>query len=928
MTSVVTNCLQARAWGESVLNQVATKLGLSRLLGQVTGPLACVCAIAFGMNAYAQQPLSNPDLLLTRNAVIGSFAGASTGAVAAQADGKLLVVLADGARVDGKYTNNDYSGVDKHALVRLNRDGSLDPTFTVDVDENAGVITYVRLSGNFAYVVGPFTSIAGVPRSGLARINLTTNTVDLNWNPNPVSRIAGQTAVEDIALDSQGNLYTFGGLYDIGGRAGVRVAKIPATSATGQADPSFDGRQGPVVQQSEILAERILASPVSGGPIYLLGRASTLQSALNYRVYRYNSTTGQPDANWNPDLLAIDMLVFDAAIDAAGDLYLAGVSSGNPAANQAVSSPYSLVKISGATGQVPSAWTGGRNQPFIPPGSTLPAYTVRQHVAVAVDASAIYVNRAVFYNDVSTFQPAKLDKTTGEPIPGFNPSQPYGGNILAQVVVPTADGLVYGGDINYYNTVRVGALVRLDPTSGALLSGFTPNLKTLGYATAATKLPDGRVVLGGVFTEANGVALSSLLRLNSDGTFDPTFTAGPLGQVIALKEIAGSLYVSGQFSFVGQTPRFLLAKIDSQTGALDSNWAPSVDGMVRAFAGDASAIYTIGGTYAVNGTPGRCLAKFSPSTGALDLAWNPPIANLSPGSSCGRSLAKIGQQIYAGFFGGNGTTSPRVVINGQTRSLARIDALTGAIDNSLDVGTANSITMLDYDGSNLWVGHNAVAFAGVPSARLAKINATGRVDSAFAVRPTDLPTAPFAIRSTPNGVFVATTTLLSDFRTQLKISKLSTASGALDTAYLPAIDPYLIGGLPALEALSGNKLVVGGGFDHFGPQRRLGIAALSQFAPKALTLSVFGKGTVDATSNGAAANAQCFECSGGPFTFEFDAGATVTLSARPSPGWVFVGWKGDNAAASCTTTGPCVLTLSSSTNVSASFRNVGNLLEQ
>ncbi len=887
-------------------------------------------ALLLALSAHAQQPLPSPDLLLTRNAVIGSYAGSSTGAVAVQADGKLLVVLADGARVGGSYANNDYSGVDKHSLLRLNRDGTLDTTFTLDVDEFAGVITYVRIFGNFAYVVGPFTSIAGVPRAGLARINLTTNSVDVTWNPNPVSRLAGQAAVEDIALDAQGNLYTFGGLYDIGGKSSIRVAKIPATSANGQADPNFDGRQGGIFQQSEILSERILASPVPGGPIYLMGRLTTLQPALNYRVYRYNATTGLPDTNWSPDLTAIDMLLLDVAIDSAGDLYLAGVSSGNQVVNQNVSSPYSLVKINGATGQVPMQWTGGRNQPFFPQGASLPSYTVRQHAAVAVDSTGVYVNRAVFYSDFSAYQPGKLDLTTGEPVAGFNSAPAQGGNIIPQVVVPTPDGIVYGGDLNYFNNQRVGALVRLDRTSGAALSGFSPNIKTLGYVSSSTKLADGRVILGGTFTEANGVAINNLLRLDRDGNFDPTFTNGPLGQVTAVKDIAGGLYVSGVFNFVGQTPRLALAKFDSQSGTLDQNWAPAVDGVVRGFTGDANGIYTIGGTYVVNGTPGRCVAKLSPSTGALDVAWSPAITNIAAGASCGRSIQKVGQQIYLGFGGTTGPTTspPRILVNAQPRPVVRVDAATGVVDPSFDVGISAAATMLEFDGTNLWVGTNALSFAGVPTARLAKITAAGTVDTSFVVRPADLPSSVLAIRASANGVFVATTSQLQDFRTQLKVLKFSPSSGALDTGFAPAVDPYLLGVLPALELLPGNRLVVGAGFDHVGNQRRLGVAAFSQFAPKTLTLTVNGKGTVDATSNGATANVQCFDCKGGPFTYEFDTAATVTLTAKPLPGWVFVGWKGDNGAATCTSVGPCVLSLTTSTNVSASFRNVANYIEQ
>ena len=67
----------------------------------------------------------------------------------------------------------------------------------------------------------------------------------------------------------------------------------------------------------------------------------------------------------------------------------------------------------------------------------------------------------------------------------------------------------------------------------SLDSSFSPVLRLFGssgtgYPTAyiSTVQPDGKIVVGGRFTVANGVARSGVVRFNPDYTLDPTFNAG------------------------------------------------------------------------------------------------------------------------------------------------------------------------------------------------------------------------------------------------------------------------------------------------------------------------------------------------------------------------------------------------------------------
>ncbi|RPI30705.1 MAG: hypothetical protein EHM70_13225, partial [Chloroflexota bacterium] len=56
--------------------------------------------------------------------------------------------------------------------------------------------------------------------------------------------------------------------------------------------------------------------------------------------------------------------------------------------------------------------------------------------------------------------------------------------------------------------------------SGMVDSGFIANTNAGGYAGAFLVLDDGKLLVGGNFSQINGIDRSSLAKLNSDGSLD------------------------------------------------------------------------------------------------------------------------------------------------------------------------------------------------------------------------------------------------------------------------------------------------------------------------------------------------------------------------------------------------------------------------
>ncbi|MDO7877481.1 T9SS type A sorting domain-containing protein [Hymenobacter sp. ASUV-10] len=167
-----------------------------------------------------------------------------------------------------------------------------------------------------------------------------------------------------------------------------------------------------------------------------------------------------------------------------------------------------------------------------------------------------------------------------------------GGEVRALALEPDGQVLVGGGFTTYNGGNCSDGLVRLN-TDGSRDAGFNGGSGTgfdqVVYALALE--PDGQVLVGGLSTFYNGVNVpDGLVRLNADGTYDPTFNGGNTG--ITGTVMALAVEPDGQVLAAG--PIFLY------------NGALAPDGMMR-FNADGSLDTSINGDFGFPGYP-RVLA--------------------------------------------------------------------------------------------------------------------------------------------------------------------------------------------------------------------------------------------------------------------------------------------------------------------------------
>ncbi|MDB6026262.1 MAG: hypothetical protein JWM68_2485 [Verrucomicrobiales bacterium] len=171
-------------------------------------------------------------------------------------------------------------------------------------------------------------------------------------------------------------------------------------------------------------------------------------------------------------------------------------------------------------------------------------------------------------------------------------------------------GKIYlGGNFSHKAGNR---LLRID-ADGSVDESFQSfrGVSDLVYALAPQ--PDGKVIIGGKFTKANGIVRNALARLNSDGSLDtafaPSIDDGTV-QAIALQS-DGKIVIGGMFTSIAGVRRGYLARLNTD-GSLDRQFDPKggPNFVIRAIGVQKDKNIVLGGAFnSVDGVPFARIAR-------------------------------------------------------------------------------------------------------------------------------------------------------------------------------------------------------------------------------------------------------------------------------------------------------------------------------
>jgi uncharacterized delta-60 repeat protein len=690
-----------------------------------------------------------------------------------QPDGKILI--------GGEFTNlapNGGGSVTRNYLARLNPDGTLDAAFNPNA--NNVVYTIVLQPDGRILVGGNFTTIGGQSRSRIARLDATTGVAD-SFNPN------ANGDVRAIAVQPDGKILVGGHFSDafqtitIGGQRRNRVARLDPT--TGLAD-SFNPNASESVLSIVVLPDgKILAG---GGFFFIGGEAHQYLVRLN--------PDGAADAAFNPNVFS--EYVGSVVRQPDGKILVIGGFShigGQPRKG--------IARLDSATGQADS---------FDPN----PNFAV-DAIALQPDGKILVGGQFTTIGGAARNRVARLDPATGL-ADSFSPNA---SSTLETIAVQGDGKILLGGSFSTIGGQTRRYLARVETNSGL---EQTLNLRIGGgefrYVAATAVQPDGKILIGGLFTSVLGVSRNNIARVNPDGTLDGVFNPGASNAVLSLAmQVDGRILAGGYFTSIGGQMRNHIARLDATTGLADS-FDPNANGPVFATAVQADGkILASGGFTNIGGQTRNRIARLDATMGLAD-SFNP-----NPNGLYVYALAvqRDGKILAGGEF--NGANS----IGGQARNyIARLDPITALADSFDPNASAVVVSIGVQPDGKILAGGDFTSIGGQTRHRIARLDGgTGLADSfdPHANRRVD------SIAVQADGKILAGGEFSEAFgansiggQPRNYIARLDPETGLADSFDPNAADIVYSATVPA-----DGKILVGGEFTSIGGSRRSLFARLS-----------------------------------------------------------------------------------------------------
>ncbi|MDQ7826993.1 MAG: delta-60 repeat domain-containing protein [Candidatus Eremiobacteraeota bacterium] len=307
----------------------------------------------------------------------------------------------------------------------------------------------------------------------------------------------------------------------------------------------------------------------------------------------------------------------------------------------------------------------------------------------------------------------------------FNPGT--GSDTAIEALAVQSDGkIIIGGQFSTVNGVSRNRIARLNP-DGTLDTSFDPGTGFSSTVWALAVQSDGKIVVGGNFVTYNGFPCNHIARLNTDGSRDTSFTpisgANNVVYTVALQS-DGKIVIGGFFSDYDGTACWRIARVKTD-GTLDTSFTsnPGADSLVNSLVVQSDGKIVIGGGFSNYDGVARQRVARANSDGTIDTAFNS-----SSGASFNVEMLAVqsdGKVFICGQFTSYGGT-PRNYI-------ARVNA-DGSLDTSFNPGTGANVPVLSMalqsDGKIL-IGGQFASYNGTLRNYIARVNADGSLDTSF-----------------------------------------------------------------------------------------------------------------------------------------------------------------------------------------------------
>jgi uncharacterized delta-60 repeat protein len=612
----------------------------------------------------------NADGTLDTSFDPGAGANDRIHSIALQSDGKILI--------GGWFTS--YNGTGRNYVARLNADGTLDTSFDPGAGANYIIETIVLQSDSKIIIGGGFTNYNGTGRNRIARIN-TDGTIDISFDPG----LGANDMIYSITPQPDGKILIGGWFTSYNGAGKNHIARL---TENGELDASFNSGTG---ANNSILTTALQPD----GKIIIGGSFTSYNGTGRNRIARLNSD-GTLDVSFTVGS-GSNNTIWTTALQSDGKIIIGGeITSYN----------------SNGRNYIARLSEGGALDEIFYPGTAANFWIYT--TTVQPDGKILIGGRFTSYNGTSKNRIARLN-SDGTLDDSFITGTGTNNSIWTTVL--QSDGkIIIGGDFTSYNGTSRNRITRLNP-DGTLDASFTIGTGANGTIYSVALQPDGKILLVGGFTSYNGTSRDRIARLNADGTLDASFTPGFGANNLILTtalQSDGKILIGGFFTNYNTVNRNYIARLNAN-GTLDATFDPGVgaNSVVWITAIQPDGKILLGGDFtSYNGTSRNYIARLN-SNGTLD-------GGFTSGDGANNTLRTIVHQPDGKILLGGSFTSYDGIVRNR---FARLNS-DGTLDASFDPGTGanNTIwtTALQSDGKII-IGGEFISYNGIGRNRIARI---------------------------------------------------------------------------------------------------------------------------------------------------------------------------------------------------------------
>jgi len=446
-------------------------------------------------------------------------------------------------------------------------------------------------------------------------------------------------------------------------------------------------------------------------------------------------------------------------------------------------------------------------------------------IAIQADNKIIIVGAFTSYNGTGSNRIARLN-LDGSLDTTFVPGTGASGSVFA--VTGQSDGkvIIAGAFSSYNNTGRV-RIARLN-SNGSLDTSFVPGAGADFNVFAVAVQSDGRIIIGGLFSNYNTVPRSGIARINTNGSLDTTFDPGSGASSVHSVAVQsdGKVIIGSSFPSYNGVPRSGIARTNTN-GSLDTTFDPGTGvnaaSFVYAIGVQPDGKIVIGGTFTTyNGVTRNRIARLLPAPGALSFSSSTNSVNEGAGNAA-LTLTRTG--------GTDNSVTAQVTITHGTVDAADYIFAPGALDTTFEVGTGvaqrSVFAVAQQPDGKVLIGGDLLVYNGVSRMGMARLNPDGSLDTMFNASGGSggLNLSVNAIALQPDGkILVGGEFTTYNGFSRNRIARLN-ANGSLDMTFDPGTG--FDDSVRAIALQADGKILVGGDFLFFRDVIRLTIARLN-----------------------------------------------------------------------------------------------------